>query len=379
MSVRHYPEAESAFRKFLELAPDDHLAYLNMATVLYNEKKYEEEKELLVKRIGVAPNDSDALYRLGTAYLALHEPGEAVPVLKRVTELVPKYTAGHFELGRAYLETHQDSLALESLRTVLTLDDSERWLNEVAYVLSEHSTSLELAETWSQRSIDVIEKELNETSLANVQSRTWTRVGRLSEYWDTMGWIKYQQGRTNAAEKYILAAWQIEDDPVIGAHLGRIYEALGRKNDAAEIYFAALSTIPPDQALNGNATEIRKRLSDILGGDASLDDQLAQARKKKSLLRTVSIANPDGTQGITEYTVIIGGNSKVVDLEAASTDDALTNLNDAVRAAVMPETFPDTTLKKLPRLSMLSCAGGDQPCSFTLLTGKAASRLASGE
>ncbi len=376
MNARQFPDAETAFRKYLELAPENPLAYLNMAWALSNERKYQEEEDLLVKRIATAPNDGDALFRLGTAYLALHQPRQAVPVLERSTVRFPKYVAAHFALGRAYLETHQDALALETFRTVLTLDDSESRLNSVAYILAEHSSSLDVAEAWSQRSIDVIEKELNETSLANVRSETWTRVVRLGEYWDTMGWIKYQQGKMNAAEKYIVAAWQITDDFAIGAHLGHIYETLGRKNDAAEMYMAALNTIPQDQPLDDDAIEIRKRLSNIVGGDARLDDELAQARKKKSPLRTVSIANPDGTQGIAQYTVMIDANSKVVDLEATSADDPLANLNDAVRAAVMPETFPDSTLKKLPRLSTLSCTGGDQPCSFTLLTAKAASRLA---
>jgi tetratricopeptide (TPR) repeat protein len=376
MNARQYPEAEAAYRKYLELAPDDHLAYLNMAWALSNERKYQEEEDLLVKRIATAPDDGDALFRLGTAYLALQQPQLAVPVLERSTVRFPKYVAAHLALGRAYLETHQDALALETFRTVLTLDDSEGRMNSVAYVLAEHNSSLDVAETWSERSIEVIEKELNGTSLTNVRSETWTRVVRLGEYWDTMGWIKYQQGKMDAAEKYILAAWQITDDFAIGAHLGRIYETLGRKNEAAEMYLAALNTIPQDQPLNGDVTEIRKRLSDMAGGDARLDDQLAQARKKKSPLRTVSIVDPDGTQGIAQYTVIIDANSKVVDLAATGSDDPLANLNDAVRAAVMPGTFPDATLKKLPRLSTLSCVGGNQSCTFTLLTAKAASRLA---
>jgi tetratricopeptide (TPR) repeat protein len=376
MNARQFQDAEAAFRKYLELAPDDRLAYVNMAWALSNERKYQEEEDLLVKRIAAAPTDGDALFRLGTAYLALHQPQQAVPVLERSTARLPQYVAAHFALGRAYLETHQDALALETFRTVLTLDDSESRMNGVAYILAEHSSSLDIAETWSQRSIEVIERELNDTSLANLPSQTWTRVTRLSEYWDTMGWIKYQQGKMNAAEKYILAAWQIADDFVIGTHLGRIYETLGRKNDAAEMYLAALNTIPPEQSLNDDFTEIRKRLSDIVGGDEQLDDQLAQARKKKSPWRMVSIADPDGTQGIAQYTVIIDANSKVVDLAATSSDDPLSSLNDAVRAAVMPETFPDDTLRKLPRLSTLSCTGSNQPCTFTLLTAKTASRLA---
>jgi hypothetical protein len=74
--------------------------------------------------------------------------------------------------------------------------------------------------------------------------------------------------------------------------------------------------------------------------------------------------------------VIIDANSKVLEIEATSSDDPLAALNDEVRAATMPQSFPDTTLKKLPRLSTLACAAADQPCVITLVPASSASRLA---
>ena len=52
---------------------------------------------------------------------------------------------------------------------------------------------------------------------------------KLAHYWDTMGWIKFQQDKMEDAEKYLFAAWQVADDPTIGMHLGRVYEALKRR------------------------------------------------------------------------------------------------------------------------------------------------------
>jgi tetratricopeptide (TPR) repeat protein/transglutaminase-like putative cysteine protease len=376
MYAHQYPDAEAAFRKYLELAPDDHLAYLNMAWVLYTEKKYALEEDMLVKRIAVAPKDGDALFRLGTAYLALHLPEQAVPVLERSTVQFPKYAVARFALGRAYLETHQDDRAVETFRKVLELDDSEDRLNSVAYTLAEHNSSLDVAENWSRLSISVVEKELHESSLANVQSQTWALVVKLGQYWDTLGWIKFQQGKTAEAEKYVLAAWEVTDDLAIAMHLGRIYESQGRRNDAIDMYLAALSKAPPNYDLSDDAKETRKRLADILGGYAQVDDQVTQARKKKSPLRTVAIANPSGAQGIAQYTVIIDANSKVVDLAATNPADPLAALNDAVRAAAMPQSFPDDALKKLPRLGTLACTGAEQPCVFTLLSAYSGTRFA---
>jgi tetratricopeptide (TPR) repeat protein len=376
MYAHQYPDAEAAFRKYLELAPDDRLAYLNMAWALQTEKKYELVEDMLVKRIAVAPKDADALYRLGLAYLALHMPEQAVPVLERSTVQAPKYVAARFALGRAYLETHQDDLAVEAFKKVLELDNSENLLNSVAYTLAEHGSTLDAAENWSRLSIGVVEKELNESSLSNVQAQTWALVVKLGQYWDTMGWIKFQQSKLEDAEKYLFAAWQVADDLTIGMHLGRVYETQGRKNDAIEMYQAALSKAPPNYDLSDDAKETRKRLADILGSYSQVDDLVTQARKKKSPMRTVAIANPSGAQGIAQYTVIIDANSKVVDLAATNPEDPLAALNDAVRAAAMPQSFPDVALKKLPRLGTLACTGSEQPCVFTLLSAYSGTRFA---
>ena len=90
MYIRNYVDAEVAFRKYLALAPDDHLAYLNMAWVLYNERNYSEEVTLLTKRLADVPNDGDANARLGSAYLALNHPELALPVLQKAVSIFPK-------------------------------------------------------------------------------------------------------------------------------------------------------------------------------------------------------------------------------------------------------------------------------------------------
>jgi hypothetical protein len=56
-------------------------------------------------------------------------------------------------------------------------------------------------------------------------------------------------------------------------------------------------------------------------------------------------------------------------------DDALAGLADSIRAAAIPQSFPDSTLKKLPRLSTLACSAANQPWKLTLLPASAASHL----
>lgn len=375
MYARQFPEADAAFRRYLELAPSDHLAYLNMAWVLFSEKKFEEEKELMLKRIAVAPDDGDALFRLGTAYLALKQPALAVPVLERSIVQFPKYIAAYMALGQAYLENHQELPGQATLRKAVSIDDSENSLNTAAYLLGEHKVAMDLAETWSKPSIEILEKELNNSTVSNVQSSTWALVSKLSHYWDTLGWIYFRQGKMDEAQKYLLAAWQIWDDPTISYHLGRIYETQGRKDESTELYLAALNSFPPNGTLSDDGKDMRTRLVESLGSDAEVDKRLEQSRKKKSPLRTVNIANPSREQGIAQYAIIIDANSRAVEISSTGAEDPLASVGDSMRAATMPQSFPDATLKKLPRLGTLACSSVGEPCVLTLLTPLAASRL----
>jgi len=379
MSANHYSEAEEAFKKYLELAPTEPLAYSNLSWALYRQQKYDEDVTLLLKRIDDAPLDGEALSRLGAAYLALHQPEKAAPVLDRAVSRPPKNAVTYYNLGRANLFTHSDDKAIIAFRTALLIDPSDARMNSVAYLLAESNSNLDLAEKWSDSAVAVVEQELNDSSVATVGAHTWALVVKLAEYWDTLGWIKFQQGKMEDAQKYLLAAWQISDDATIGMHLGRVYESQEKKDAAIGMYLSALATVPSDKKLSEDGNETRNRLRGLLGSDSQVDDRLALLRKKPSNLRSVTIANSERDQGIAQYSIIIDGNSAILDLSANTPDDALASLSPVLRRTPMPQSFPDSRAQKLPRLATLACVAPDQPCVFTLLPAGKATRFASNE
>jgi tetratricopeptide (TPR) repeat protein len=379
MYANHFPEAETAFRKYLELAPTDSRAYANMSWALYREQKYDDDVALLLKRVDDAPLDADALGRLGSAYLALKQPEKAVPVLDRAISRAPKNFRAYYDLGHAYLLTHHDDKAIIAFRSSLQYDDSDARLNSIAYLLAESNSNLDLAEKWSEHSISVIEQELNDSSLATAGARSRSLVVKLATYWDTFGWIKFQQNNMLEAQKYLLAAWQISDDLTIGMHLGRVYESQGQKDQAIDMYLAALATVPSDRQLSEDGEETLSRLRGLLGGDPQASERLAQFRQKPSTARTVSIANSHRAQGIAQYSLIVGGGSTVLELAPNTPDDALAGLVGILQKTQVPQSFPNATIQKLPRLGTLACAAPDQPCIFTLLPAGLASRLAPNE
>ena len=373
LSLRNYADAESSLRKYVALAPDDRLGYFYLAGALYGEKNYTEEVTLLVKRIADSPKDVDAHSRLGAAYLALHQPELAVPVLEKAVSLSPRYLFPQFNLASAYLQLHQDDRAAVEFERAIKLGTPDT-LNSAAYALAGAKTHLEIAAMWSDRAIEAVELELAQASFP-LQASTMRRVGSLASYWDTLGWIKFQQGKPDDAEKYIRAGAELADDTTILYHLGRIYEARGQKSEAIELYSETLASMPTTRTVNDDEKDARARLDTLLGDFSLVDDRVKQSRPKLKERRTISIPNTAGLEGIAQYSVIIGPGSKVLDIEAITPDDSLAALKDAISAATMPQTFPDETIQKLPRTGTLSCPRAESPCTFTFTSAGAAARV----
>jgi tetratricopeptide (TPR) repeat protein len=61
---------------------------------------------------------------------------------------------------------------------------------------------------------------------------------------DSMGWLLYRMGDPAAAEPYLRAALDAVFDPEIAAHLGEVLWALGRRDEASEIWDRALAADP---------------------------------------------------------------------------------------------------------------------------------------
>jgi tetratricopeptide (TPR) repeat protein len=371
--LRNYADAEFSLRKCVALAPDDRLGYFYLAGALYGAKNYAEEVVLLVKRTADAPKDADANSRLGAAYLALHQPELAVAALEKAVSLSPKYLFAQFNLAGAYLQLHQDDRAAVEFERAIKLGTPDT-LNGAAYALAVAQTHLELAAMWSDRSIQAVELELSQTTFP-LQASTMRRVASLASYWDTLGWIKFQQGNFHAAEKYVRAGAELADNTTMLYHLGRIHEAQGRKNEAIDLYAETLALIPTTREINDDEIEARTRLDALLGDDSLVDDRVKQSLPKLKERRSVPIPNAAGLEGIAQYSVILGPGSKVIDIEIMNPDDTLAGLKDAISAVTLPQTLPDETIQKLPRTGTLSCPRAGLPCTFTFASVGAAARV----
>ena len=66
---------------------------------------------------------------------------------------------------------------------------------------------------------------------------------------DSMGWVLYRLGRLDEAVEYLRKAISIRQDPEIAAHLGEVLWVRGEREQAKEVWEAALQLTPEDSLL----------------------------------------------------------------------------------------------------------------------------------
>ena len=188
--------------------------------------KFEDNRELTLSlaRLYVAENDTS---RARTSYLSL---------LQNDSSDIAVYN----ELGIMYDQAGSKESALEIYQQAYNrFPENHNLLNNYAYLLSELNKDLELA---------------LELSLKAIQKAPET-----SSYLDTVGWIYYKLNNLKKAEKFIIEASAIADDPnqqhIIYSHLGEIKFELKKYKEALKYYEKAYSV--------NNKTTILKKINEI--------------------------------------------------------------------------------------------------------------------
>lgn len=93
-------------------------------------------------------------------------------------------------------------------------------LNALGYTLADRTDRYEEAEGLIRRAYEL---QPNDASII-----------------DSMGWVAYRMGRLEEAETYLRQAWMLDRNPEIAAHLGEVLWAMGKEDEAIEVWQAGL-------------------------------------------------------------------------------------------------------------------------------------------
>ncbi len=352
-----YQKAEEALRKAIAVNPSDQQAYNNLGQALAFQKRYDEAIQQYLKQIEVRPKDPWAHANLGRIYILNKQYEKAVSSLETAATISPNDPSIPFNLGRAYAKLNRPELAVQSFERSVQLQPAPARWNSVAYEMAVDKLNLPEAEKFSLSSIAATVTAMRDTSLDHITREDIGAASRLAAYWDTWGWIRFQEGNFKDAEKYIRAAWQIFPSAAVDNHLGQISEKNGSKEDAAHYYQMALAAFPAD-------TDSREKLSALLGSDNNIDALAEEGHRLLKQARTVPLPNSHNTEGFADFWVLLSPGPAVKGVKFVSGDDDLKPFAKDLESVSFPNCFPEATEVRLLRRVRISCVHGAPTCNL---------------
>lgn len=115
-------EAESFYRKALEIDPDHPGALYYLANIAYEDCRLQLATEFGEKLLRGDPNDAEAWHLLGVVALKKEDPLHAQECFKKAITIQPAYTQAHYSLGNALINMQDNDEALVHFQRAASLN-----------------------------------------------------------------------------------------------------------------------------------------------------------------------------------------------------------------------------------------------------------------
>src|SRR5271154_1075831 len=363
LRLGQFDDAAAAFQKQIAANPYDEHVYNYLGLTLQQQQKYPEAANAFRKQIEVNPLDPIAHAALGALFLEQHKYSEAIPELDKATVLAPDNAELEVSLGNALLNTGEKDKALQAFEKGVELSQTPAVWNNVAYALAEHNLELDKAAQYAESAIAATAANLRNVELARLSLDDLAQVASIGVYWDPLGWVYFRQGNLDKAERYIRAAWLLNQHGEVGDHLAQIYEKRGEKQQAARMYAEAI-------AAPHSVPETRARLIVLLGGNAGIDELVAKSKPELTKVRVFPAGDLLKENAQAAFFVLLSPaakNPKIDAVKFVSGSQDLRPFTEKLRALDFGPMFPDASPAKLVRRGTLTCSATTGSCTFTLI------------
>ncbi|MCX8003481.1 MAG: tetratricopeptide repeat protein [Burkholderiaceae bacterium] len=251
---RHFERYLQALEEAPQAMRDPDPAYLNLARIAEEEKKYDEALAWLA-RVAGADNRFQAGLRHALVLGKLQRVEEARQLL---AGLQPPNDAARVQIaqteGQLLREAKRHAEALQVLTAALARYPDEPGLLYDTAMAAEKMNRLDLVETHLRR---LIELKPDDAHAYNALGYTFAdRNQRLPEaraliekalslapndayILDSMGWVYFRLGDLPRAREYLERAFKLKPEAEVGAHLGEVLWMLGERDEARRVWRAA--------------------------------------------------------------------------------------------------------------------------------------------
>ena len=121
------PQAAELYEAILAARPDHAPALINLGTIHYNRRHFEDAEKLYRRATVVDPEYALAFFDLGNVLDEMQRLAEATVAYQKAVVLVPNYADAHYNLALAYERQGQRRRALRHWLTYVRLDPVGPW------------------------------------------------------------------------------------------------------------------------------------------------------------------------------------------------------------------------------------------------------------
>ena len=366
MRARQFGAASAVFQKQIELNPADPQAHNYLGLALEQQNKNDEAVAAFRGQLALDPLDKVAREALGAIYLSRHDYAQAIPELEKAAVLSPEKAELQLDVGEAYANLGRNDLAVAAFEKAAGLSAAPAISNAVARSLADHKLDLAKAQKYAESAVSSGAEEIQGIDPAHVSAEQLGAEAKLAAYWDTLGWVYCQEGDLDLAERYIRAAWLLNQRGEIASHLARVYEKRGQRDQAIRAYALALAAPAPDP-------EAKAPLTLLLAGNSQIPGLADQARETMASLLSFKVGRSADSPAKSDFFVILSrvpGNSRSSRATAVrfiSGSEKLRPFANRLMALDFGPLFPDAQVKKIVRRGTLACPDANVECTFTLL------------
>lgn len=301
-----------------------------------------------------------------------------MPYLEDALAISPANSTTLLAHGECNVDLGNTAKGISEMEQATSASTVSLW-NSAAYYLADHNVELDRAQAWAETAITIHSAQLRNVFLEHLTPTQLGLVSRIAADWGTLGWIYFKKGDTDQARAYIEAAWPLRPLPIIGNHLGLVYEKLSRQNDAIRTYAMTIAAadLPTRATTHPEAVaEATERLTKLAARDANIPDMIKRGREDLEAMRFVSVTNVPKSSGSADFTMEVAANM-TTEVRQLSGDASFSKFVEPLREIQIP--MPDAAGIEIPRRGTLTCNAELSKCSLTLLRAEEAFDLANKE
>jgi tetratricopeptide (TPR) repeat protein len=366
-------QAIADYKKEIELHPETLFAYNDLANLYASQGQWSDAEQTLKAWAKADPADPKPHARLGSLQLAQKHFKDAETSLQNAIALSTESNQLKVQLGEAQVKAGDTDAGKATLHALMDNSDDMALLNGAAYELGDAGLDLPASEAASRKAVQILETRAASATAAGATKEDFANVMLLAANWDTLGWIDFKESKLPEAESYVRSAWLLlVGDPESGEHLGKIYEAEGKKEDALATYRLTVKGmehpgIPPNYA--DMKTEMEARIAALTkdGVREKPGPQVQQGGDEVAALRTYTIPSPlKGQYASADFLLLLGDNH-AEDVRWLKGDEELRKATPGLLAATYRAPLPTGSKAKVLRRGILACTTDSKTCLLVLM------------